>query len=532
MKKRIVIALLCLTLTCALTACNLAEFELDGIVGELLGNIDLPGENLEVIEPEPPVGGGVSPKTEQAETTPNVGWETETWIEEMWTEDVTYSEIETEGPWVELPMHMYEGERLTLLGIHQHDVGSERSGDSMEEATYARNAALTAYCGIEVDGVLVEQTALYDQVLNDVMAGSSDYDIVFGSIASDGSRLAQNGALVNLSGLPWVDLTHERWDEDIYNGLAYGSYLPMATGSITPDAMLKTSVILFNPELAEQNHIDMYSYVMDGGWTIEKMLGMVENNYVDLNGNGMADADADLFSYVSTFEGAQAFATGADVSIFVKDEAQIPSINEGLDQVVWVYNVLYSMVGNIASVYVTMNDVMQDYDQLQMPEKVFADGRALFYGATLEQAMNMVNTSTQFGMVPYPKATLDAREYRSYVDCNATAVMVPQSVRNQDFSGYALEALGQYNNGLYDGSLSMRICSSPEDVEMLQLILESKTFDFGCNYMALTDSEKVMLFRIALENGNSAIGSMWQKQEKALEKQLKKLCAQMEWAIG
>lgn len=531
MKKRIAIALLCLTLTCALTACNLAEFEFGGIVGELLGNIDLPGEIVDEIDPEPPVG-VIPPETEQAETTPNVGWETETWIDEMWTEDVTYSEIETEGPWVELPMNMYEGERLTLLGIHQHDLGLERNGDSMEEATYARNAALTAYCGIEVDGVLVEQTALYDQVLNDVMAGGGNYDIVFGSIARDGSPLAQNGALVNLSGLPWVDLTHERWDEDIYNGLAYGSYLPMATGSITPDAMLKTSVILFNPALAETNHIDMYSYVRDGGWTIEKMLGMVENNYMDLNGNGAVDPGADLFAYVSTFEGAQAFATGAGVSIFVKDESQIPSINEGLDQMIGAYGVLFEMTQNVATVWVTMNDVMQDYDQLQRPAEIFGNGLSLFYGTTLEQAMNMVNTSTQFGMVPYPKATLDAREYRSYVDCNATAVMVPQSARNQDFSGYALEALGQYNNGLYDGELSMRVCSSPEDTEMLQLILESKTFDFACNYMALTDSDKVMPFRIALENGNSAIASIWQKQEKALEKQLKKLCAQMEWAIG
>ena len=530
MKKRIAIVLLCLTLTCALTACNLAEFEFGGIVGELLGNIDLPGEIIDEIDPEPPVG-VIPPETEQVETMPNVGWETETWVEQ-WTEDVTYGEIETEGPWVELPVDMYAGERLTLLGIHMHDLGSERTGDSMEEATYARNRALTAYCGIEVDGVLAEQTALYDQVLNDVLAGSGSYDIVFGSIARDGAPLAQNGALVNLSGLPWVDLTHERWDEDIYNGLAYGSYLPMATGSITPDAMLKTSVILFNPELAEQNQIDMYSYVRDGGWTIEKMLGMVENNYVDLNGNGTADPDADLFSYTATYESAQAFATGAGVSVFVKDESQIPSINEGLDQIVWTYNVLYGMVENIASVWVTMNDVMQDYDQLQTPEKVFADGRALFFGTTLEQAMAMVNTSGQFGMVPYPKATLDASEYRSYVNCNATAVMVPQSVRNQDFSGYALEALGQYNNGLYDGELSMRICSCPEDVEMLQLILENKTFDFACNYMALTDSEKVMPFRIALENGNSAIGSMWQKQAKALEKQLKKLCEQLEQAIG
>ena len=530
MKKRIAIALLCLTLTCALTACNIAEFEFGGIVGELLGNIDLPGEILGEIEPEPPVG-VIPPETEQVETTPNVGWETETWVEH-WTEDVTYGEIETEGPWVELPVDMYAGERLTLLGIHKHDLGAERSEDIITDASYARNRVLTAYCGIEVDGVLIEQTALYDQVRNDVLSGEGSFDIVFGSIARDGAPLAQDGMLVNLSGLPWVDLTHERWDEDIYNGLAFGSYLPMATGSITPDAMLKTSVILFNPELAEQNYINMYDYVLEGGWTIEKMLGMVANNYVDLNGNGTADADADLFSYTATFESAQAFATGAGISVFVKDESQIPSINEGLDQIVWTYSVLYNMVENIASVWVTMNDVMQDYDQLQTPEKVFADGRALFYGATLEQAMNMVNTSTQFGMVPYPKATLDAREYRSYVDCNATAVMVPQSVRNQDFAGYALEALGQYNNGLYEGEFSVRICFCPEDADMLELILESKTFDFSCNYMAWTDSDKVMPFRIALENGNSAIGSMWQKQVKTLEKQLKKLCAQMERANG
>lgn len=527
MKKRLAIALLCLTLTCAMTACNFADFEIGGLVGELLGNIDLPGEDiLGEIEP-----GIAETDVNIGEIVTDVDWGTDYiwWDEtEIATEDVTYVEIETEGPWVELPMDRYSGERLTLLGIHEHDLGAERSDNIVTDASYARNRVVTAYYGIEIDGVLIEQDLLYDQVRNDVMSGEGSFDIVFGSIARDGSRLAQNGALVNLSGLPWVDLTNDRWDEDIYNGLAFGSYLPMATGVITPDAMLKTSVILYNVDLAAQHQIDMYSYVMEGGWTMEKMLAMVENNYVDLNNNAVVDPDADLFAYVSTFDGAQAFATGAGVSILVKDDAQIPVINTNMDQISWPYDVLYSMVNNVASVWVTMNDVMQDYDRLQVPEKAFADGRALFYGATLEKAMNMATASGQFGIIPYPKADLDVTDYRSYVDCNATAVMVPQSVRDQEFVGYALEAMAQLNDNLYELDLSMRICATPEDTEMLQLILETKTFDFGCNYMATTDSEKVMLFRTALENGNSSLSSVWKKYEKSFTKQLDKFCAQME----
>lgn len=521
MIKRLAIALLCLTLTCALTACNFADFEIGGLVGELLGNIDLPGEIIDEIDPEPPVGGGVP-----IETTPNVGWETETWIEEMWTEDVTYGEIGTEGPWVELPMDRYSGQRLTLLGIHEHDLGAEQSDNIVTDASYARNRVVTAYYGIEIDSVLVEQDALYDLVRNDVIAGSGSYDIVFGSIARDGAPLAQGGALVNLSGLPWVDLTNDRWDEDIYNGLAFGSYLPMATGVITPDAMLKTSVILYNVDLTRQNQIDMYSYVMEGGWTIEKMLAMVENNYEDLNGNAVVDLDADLFAYVSTFENAQAFATGAGVSVLVKDDAQIPVINTNMDQISWPYDVLFNMVNNAGSVWVTTDDMLQDYDRLQVPEKAFAEGRAMFFGTTLERAM--AGDLGQFGVAPYPKADLDVKDYRSYVDCYATAVMVPQSVRDQEFVGYALEAMAQLNDDLYEIDLSMRICAYAECAEMLQLILENKTFDFACNYMAATDFEKVMLFRTALDSGNSSVSSVWKKFEKSFTKQLDKLCAQME----
>lgn len=518
MKKRIIIILMCLTLVCALTACNLAELEMGGLIGELLGDAELPSgdpsDSFITVYPTPN-GTDISvlPPIEIAP--------------DDWTED-SYIESETAMPSVDLPQHAYAEQRLTLLGVLDSDLGIDDSVDIVQSLSYNRNVAMKNVYSLEVDTVLVESDdELARQVRNDVTADGNAYHLIFGTIYQSGAELTQIGCLANLNNLPWVDLTHSRWDEDIYNGFAIGNYLPMATGAITPDATMKTAIIAFNPNIANQMGLDMYDYVQTGGWTLEKMLSISEEVYADLNGDGLSNPTKDRFGFVGNFTSAQAFACGTGAEVIVKGENHLPMVNVQTEQLRESFAVVYKLVHARSTHYVPQSTVLQDYDQLYAPAQTFAQGRALFCATNVEQAMTLIEDSQAFGILPYPCWEMDG-EYHSLVDFSATALMVHKGMEDEEFAGYALEAMAQVSEQVYPDRIAMKICTSPNDAEMLQLVLDTKTFDFGSNYFSKSRGDMVWLFRHMIETGQTDVGSLLTKNQKVLQKEVLKIQANYE----
>ena len=110
MKKRMLVALVCMILVASFAACDM---EFGGLVGELLGEgtvdnvIDLPGNVL----PETAVE--------------------ETWIEETWTAVDTFEDIG--GGSSNIPTDIYAGQRLVLLGCRADDLGfDDPQGDAVD----------------------------------------------------------------------------------------------------------------------------------------------------------------------------------------------------------------------------------------------------------------------------------------------------------------------------------------------------------------------------------------------------------------
>ena len=537
MKKRWMIALLCLMLVCTLTACNLDSFISGGLVGELLENVGEETQNVldEILSdiPDDTVGeldyGWVETMIDEL-WTEDIGieepWVEETWVEETWVEEETYVEIETIEPFVELPRELYSGMPLVLLGVNESDLGilySEK--DDVAAMTYARNLAMQENFGITVEAKLLNAGELHSALRMDATAGAGDFDIAFGSIAHDGALAAQDGIILNLSELPWIDLTNSRWDEDMYNGLAVGEYLPMATGQVTPDTAMKTSLLVFNTVQAEESGMDLYSYVTDGGWTLEKMYAIVEDTYQDLNGNGQVDQE-DRFGFVGTYSSAEAFAVATNSQIVVKNADGIPEMVSDTAPIMQVFDTLYAMINSKGSYYVSWFDRL-DYEQKNMPGKIYEDKNALFYAATPEEAIRLSQNAVFFGILPYPKAQMDDTAYCSAVSCDSTAVMVPISVKDVDFAGYSLEALTQMTDAGYENRMMARISQTAQDMEMLQIVLNNQVFDFGCNYLSAEYSSCVMVFREVLEYDSNTIASTMKRGERALEKQVLKLIEKM-----
>lgn len=498
MKKRIIIVLACLCMVCSFAACDM---EFGGLVGELLGE-----GNVHI--GEQPIEPGVCPD----------GQYTDVWG------DIPQIE-ETLGPVIDLPEHQYAGKTLTLLCSTSRMLGNDDpENDLVGHLTYKRNQIVEEKYGIVIESKLLDDDKIADEVYKQAAAGVSDFDLVYGKLGLSGAQLAQKRAVHNLYDIPWVDFATVGWNAEMNEDLAIGNYLPMAAGALTPEATLYTAAIAFNVKLAEEQGIpNVYEYVYEGGWTIEKMYAMSEMTYQDLNADGIANADADRFGLVGTLGSAQAFACGMDVSLVEKDASNLPAIitTAGIDRAVAAYDRLCKMVNDRSAAYGVM--LVQNASNSLTASDVFARDRALFYTTDIGEILNL--SDVEYGILPYPKMDLEDADYHSYVGVDASAVMVPVSVGDLEFAGYMLQALNQESAGLYDSNIAARICRSVDDDMIFEVITDSQTFDFASVYLTYSQAGKVDLFRTALESGNNSVASTLASRQKTLEKALKKLIA-------
>ncbi len=501
MKKRLILILVSLLLIGSFAACDM---EFGGLVGELFSE-------------------GVGDYIPSDDFVPETAVE-ETWIEETWIETDVLVE---EHPAVDLPENVFPGETITILGSSHRDIGLlDVSTSFVHELSYARNQAVEEAFNIRINTEYVSPTEIANMTKTAVQAGVPDYDIVMAEIANSGAELAQNGYLVDLGTLAYVDLTGSAWDASVNEGLAIGNYVPMATGALLPSSDLHTAMIAFHSQMADEMGVDLYDYVICGGWTLAKMHTFVNMSYTDLNGNGMKDSD-DRFGLALEGDRTYAFACGADVMLVGKDAQNLPVVNDtALDRMMMAYDEFYTMVLDRGCTYLPTYSFTDAIEQ--EPQVLFESGRALLYGTDVNYTLERYGSGMSYGILPYPKLDEEQENYQALVSTAAPAVMVPKSARNYDLAGYALEALAQISDGLYRDRISAKVCHFVQDSEMLMLIWESKTLDFGSNYLIGELGSKVQYFGTLLDQQSGTVATWLTQQQKAFQKSLDKLIAAYE----
>jgi hypothetical protein len=263
-----------------------------------------------------------------------------------------------------------------------------------------------------------------------------------------------------------------------------------------------------------------------GGWTLAKMHTFVSESYVDLNGNGQVDGD-DCFGLAIEGDRTYAFACGADAMLIGKDGQNLPTVNDAaFDRVITAYGEFYEMILNNGCLYLATHSFTNTGKQ--EPQVVFESGRALLYGTLVKYTLDMYETGGAYGVLPYPKLNEEQENYQSFVSTAASAVMVPQSARNHDLAGYVLEAMAQISSGLYRERISTKVCLTAQDADMLTLIWEGKTLDFGSNYLIGELGSKVQYFGALLDQQSGTVATWLTQQQKAFQKSLDKLIAAYE----
>lgn len=166
-------------------------------------------------------------------------------------------------------------------------------------------------------------------------------------------------------------------------------------------------------------------------------------------------------------------------------------------------------------------------------EQMFIGDRLLFNVRLISDAFYLRNMESDFGFLPIPKYNEDQEEYYSWVTFNVQLPVLPISITDTERSGLIMEAMAfeslTLREPFYEYMLGGKIARDSNDVNMLELIVSSKYYDFdGANFGAGIQSGIFSMMEKNLIRGELTIASDWAKLKTNAEAKLVKFIASFE----
>ena len=445
MSKRIGVVSVCVALICALAACNLADMEFGGLVGELLNGSGPDG----VIEQQPP-------SIEETD-----GWFDRTDVD---------IDVQPGGISGQLPGQIVvKGDQIIIYETDGTSQLKDTQAEILRESQLEMEKYVADQYGIDMAHKVANAATMLEVVQNDVQAGSGVNYMCYLPLSQIG-KISTSGLFYSNHELP-LELNNGCWFNGFNADLCIGDRQFAFAGYLTPYVQLNVDVLVYNSQLLEDFAFNVYDSYYSGEWTLETLYKLSKQMYVDLNGNGQMDTE-DMYAvlYPENFADHIFYGSGMDLfdngAIYVHPDAE--------------YFELCDLANKIreTSLHAFAFEA----------EALFLEGRAAFYATTLadfagfdggEPMVTYADFAT--GVVPTPYYST-AGGYASHVDPNTTPVLaVPYCAAGEiDVAINALSVLaGQYYAPAAQTWL-YKVCSSPEALDLAQRAMDNVSCDVDC----------------------------------------------------
>ncbi|MGM9652650.1 MAG: extracellular solute-binding protein [Eubacteriales bacterium] len=295
------------------------------------------------------------------------------------------------------------------------------------------------------------------------------------------ASLAADGSLLDLFTMPHMQLGEAWWDQNAVSDLSIANKLYFTTGDISISCADALQIPVFNKTVLEQQDgmEDPYELVRAGTWTTDKMMEMAVKVNKDSNGDGVMTKD-DTWGYLAYPWGALFLFFGSGETIVKKNADDIPELSVYNDRSVGVVDLLYKVQGG------GNPDVIGGDSKVQTP--MMSEDRVLFTITSLATVRKQFreNVESDIGILPVPKYEEEQDRYYNLVVFQDTANMycVPKTCGDTDKAGFLLEALAQGSTGTlreayYDKVISYKALRDKDSLEMLEIILGTRTYDLA-----------------------------------------------------
>ena len=205
--------------------------------------------------------------------------------------------------------------------------GEELTGEVVSDTVFTSNQSVMERLNIDLE-YYAENSGDYSTinslVSNLIMANDSTYDVYLGEQYGL-VQTAVKGYYRNVFELPYLDFERPWWNVTFMENLQLtDDYRMFMTGDFNLTTMNQLFVQYFNKRIYTDlygNPDDLYSSVLEGTWTIDKMSELIASSYIDTNGNGSVDS-SDQLGYVAymTYSTVDPFMYCADVPYTSRNE--------------------------------------------------------------------------------------------------------------------------------------------------------------------------------------------------------------------
>ena len=406
---------------------------------------------------------------------------------------------------------------LTWSDVEKPDFEvDEESEDERMEALYRRNNAIQRRLNVklEFDGVRGDSgnmSGFVNHVETTQQAGTHDFDLI-ATYSRTAGTLTVKGMMVDVNRIEDTYLTistpvHPReeenrnpwWPKYLSENMQMGNKLYLLSGDISITVLDELHCIYFNKELVniqfEEQALDegaesgsrlLYKYVREGKWTIDKMIEMSSNYWVDSNTTGVADY-GDKFGMCSIDYCATAIYGSCNFKMLEPDPQKILIRSEDVTS-----QRLHQLVTKVGD-FMTSNDYFHN-SRGQYYVQPFIDGEALFMLHYLESAEDHLignDRVEEYGVVPCPKYNELQRNYYTVI---GNAFTVFGIFRGYDKHGneagtlsmlsavlecWASEGYRKCTPVVFELNMQLKYSQTQDETDMCEYIRAGIMFDLG-----------------------------------------------------
>ena len=303
-----------------------------------------------------------------------------------------------------------------------------------------------------------------------------------------------------------------------------------AAGNFSLSVLSRASGFSFNKTIYNSLGMEknLYDIVLDNEWTVDKMYEICVAAQKDLDGDGQITT-TDQFGVNSSFKELYARLNyGSGIAYVSRDEKGYP---------------VFSMPGDTAAI----NKFQHIYDLFSDPRAFYATdrtnaesggygdfngGKLLFVSDNLLGLENKRNLDLEIGIVPCPK--YDSAQDTFYSPSFGAEIAVLLKTLPEDRwenVGTLMESLCYYSDAFVipmykEVLLKTKYARDSESEAMLDIIIDSVSFEFGLNAWQDTVANPLIINAVVKGDGN--IASTLEKMEKSVNKQIEKLIETVE----
>ena len=390
----------------------------------------------------------------------------------------------------------FGGRKVTILGWdHYEEVEfytEEQTGDIVNDAYYQRNLGVEDRLNVKLEfleGITRGSNDFRQKINNSVMSGSGEYDIVAGH-SHHVSQASVDGLLMNMLDVDYIDFDKPWWAQSLKKETTIGGALYFLAGDIAVSTTSRIQGLFFNNDyIVDYKLEDPYDVVLDGKWTVDKLISMSKDIYSDLNSDGKKD-EKDQFGFACDWVQFQAPMYSCGIkSVDVTNDGGLtvsPTIcsEKATDLLVKLCGFVHDT--DDATKIAQMDDT-----------KIFIEGRTLFYAFPLGliSTGDMRAVKFSYGFIPWPKYDENQENYIVSSSNAFSLWSVPIDAKDSDISGAVMEAMasGGYrliSPALFETAYKVKYNSmdSERQSQVFDILKSSVIYDVGKVFASITNN--------------------------------------------